>query len=393
MDFIIQTSAQFGYGFEKCGCVRLRSISDVFLVPKYFPMRSLAFVFLTLFSVFLKVEVSAQIIYSKDSVAISDAKELVRNCVENEDIINLAMKEGISFDVDGFCYCMVANIYSAVHSSVLLSLAETPGDPRTAALEVLLQEPDAIKAIIGCVENMITYESDFTVYGNEIDSLTQAVAVIACVEEIMSDEDIGDIRREDAERYCWCAIGSLAQRGYSMAALNDIDNEDSEMFVEIVMPCVQMHLFGDDGIAGYNNVYSPMDISGDTSLFIQVPLKSQINNTYKIKVKIGEFSRYYLFDTGASDMVINREMEKKLRDAGVIHDSLFVANCTYTLANNDMVEAQTYLVDGVHVGGYIVDNVHIDVFDNATLIMGMGFLNKFSNWQLSEDKEMLFLWR
>ncbi|MCH8545344.1 MAG: retroviral-like aspartic protease family protein [Cryomorphaceae bacterium] len=340
---------------------------------------------------FMSFALSAQMVLTKDGVPIMEMTDLMQECVGNEEILELQNRMGITFEVDSFCACIITSMFSNVHSSVFESVVHLE-DREEMIMEILIQQPEAMKSLLECVEANVEYGEEFEFLSGESTELTLTIAKFACVEEIVGDGDMSEISREAAENYCECALTKLLDRGYKLSEVQTLTEEDSELFVEIVMPCVMEHLIESDEVVS-NNVYDPLDIIGDDDAFIEVPLKEDLNNTYKIKVRIADNVHYFLFDTGASDMVIHRGLESKLRKAGVINDSMFVGTCTYTMANNELVEADTYLIDGIEVGGYTINNVYIDVFDNATLIMGMGFLNKFADWHFKPKEQLLLLWR
>lgn len=364
----------------------------LFLPRKLVFMRNIIQNLWLILLLFVSTALSAQMVFTKDSVPIMEISDLMHECVGNEDILDIQQRLGITFDVDSFCYCVITSMFSNVHSSVFESVVHFE-DKEEMVLEILIQQPEAMKSLMECVETNIEYSEEFEVQPGESSSVTMAIAKYACVEEIIGDDDLSEFTREEAENYCECALAKLLDRGYKLSEIETLTEEDSELFVEIVMPCVMEHLIGEVDMSVSNNVYDPLDIEGEEADFIEVPLKDNLNNTYKVKVRIADNAHYFLFDTGASDMIIHRELEARLRKAGVINDSLFVGTCTYTLANNETVEADTYLIDGIEVGGYTINNVYIDVFDNATLIMGLGFLEKFSDWQLKQKDMVLMLWR
>lgn len=43
-----------------------------------------------------------------------------------------------------------------------------------------------------------------------------------------------------------------------------------------------------------------------------VPLIDYFDNGYKLRITISGVTRYYLLDTGASDLIINRDTEREL---------------------------------------------------------------------------------
>jgi hypothetical protein len=64
------------------------------------------------------------------------------------------------------------------------------------------------------------------------------------------------------------------------------------------------------------NVYNINDIKGGSYRSL-IPLTDYFGKGYKVKITIAGVSKYYLFDTGASDLIIDRDTERELLLNGV----------------------------------------------------------------------------
>jgi len=84
----------------------------------------------------------------------------------------------------------------------------------------------------------VKIEEDYEFSNSNNPDLQIKIGIKICVDEIMNDEENKDIWTEDlAEEYCVCAINKLYSAGYTYKDILEIEDENSESFNEIVMPC------------------------------------------------------------------------------------------------------------------------------------------------------------
>ena len=116
---------------------------------------------------------------------------------------------------------------------------------------------------------------------------------------------------------------------------------------------------------------------------IVIPIKKEGNMNF-ISIKIGGKSYKYLFDTGASDMVINTEMKDYLMQAGVLKSSDFGRDRIYEIANGQKVSFKTATLNSIEISGNKFTDIPIAIGDDASLLLGMSFLDRF-NWRINKD--------
>ena len=87
----------------------------------------------------------------------------------------------------------------------------------------------------------------------------------------------------------------------------------------------------------------------------------------KIKISISGVSKYYLFDTGASDLIIDRDTERELLLNGVLKRENYLGKTQYTTANNQIMEAQVVKVDNITIAAIVT------VVWRANLTIGMDY--------------------
>jgi clan AA aspartic protease (TIGR02281 family) len=114
---------------------------------------------------------------------------------------------------------------------------------------------------------------------------------------------------------------------------------------------------------------------------------------YKVKISIDGISKYYLLDTGASNLIINRDVERDLLINGSLTKKDYLGTELYSLANNQNVTAQLVRLNNIKIGEYVVNNVTAAIIDDGSLLCGIGLLEKFRKWELDNGEEMLILYR
>ena len=102
---------------------------------------------------------------------------------------------------------------------------------------------------------------------------------------------------------------------------------------------------------------------------------------------------YFLFDTGASELLINSKLEKDLINSGAIESSDYVSNKSFETADGSIITAKGVRLNNIIIGGYQVNNVIAYVTDEGGMLCGMGLLNKFKKWKFQKDDKSLILYK
>ena len=111
----------------------------------------------------------------------------------------------------------------------------------------------------------------------------------------------------------------MFSNGYDLEEILQAEDENSPAYNEIVLPCVKEVMF--EKIEN-SNLNKSGDVTGIDSK-ISVPLIDDFDNGYKVKVSIDGVSKYFLIDTGASDLIIDSDLERELLLNGTLKkDSL-----------------------------------------------------------------------
>jgi len=236
-------------------------------------------------------------------------------------------------------------------------------------------------------------KEDYNFRQHEEMSETQKTFLIrACVKEVFEDPLSSELfTYKEAENYCICAFDKLIENGYSYGKLLEIENMDSEAFNEIAIPCISEAL-GEELSSLLENNYMPNDISGNNNIS-SIDLVDYFGTGYKIKLTISGITKYFLFDTGASDLIINSDLERALLLNGSLTKEDYLGTEYYELANNETIEARIVRLNNIHIGDYYVDNVIAGVVDGGSLLCGLGLLKKFRKWEFEESGKTLKIYK
>lgn len=325
---------------------------------------------------------TAQKVMSKDGMELGERQSLIEACMKGGEQQTV---QGVTMSMAEFCACICDELMPNLNSWELLEATQTN------SMETLMLKPDNLELLLACAEDKFSVHDDYRFGSDKIDEFQWAVAKANCVRECMRDPEVRDlINEEQADRYCDCALGKLIEKGFTYKELMEIEDTDSEAFMEVALPCLLGVFEGGDEVP--ESIYDPADIRGRKPS-VKVPLTEVPGLGFKLKLDIGGFTRYYVLDTGASDLIIDDVLEEKLLDAGVITEENYWGIVEYNLANNETVPARVYIVDNITIGGYQVNNVVMACMDGGSLLCGKGFLDKFSRWELHKKDKVLVVYR
>ncbi len=119
----------------------------------------------------------------------------------------------------------------------------------------------------------------------------------------------------------------------------------------------------------------------------------RFRNQSEVKIGIGGVSDNFLFDGGASELIINQHVEKLLLQDGVLQLSDYIIKTKFKLTNQQVVEVQLVRLRYVSIGEYTVYNVVAAIIKDATLLCGQGFLDKFRKWEVLGAENVLILYK
>ncbi|MBC7935998.1 MAG: clan AA aspartic protease [Rhizobacter sp.] len=213
-------------------------------------------------------------------------------------------------------------------------------------------------------------------------------SVNSCIDNIQKNSN-KTLDSNKVKNFCSCQFELIKSKKLSDKEYAAISDPNSLLFFEIMFKCGDP--FGDE-IAGSSKNWtanSVSDITGPPSDSIQV---LNMNGMTFVKLKIGSFVQFWLFDTGASDLLISKEMEETLKADNVIKDKNYKGIKEYEMANGIIDTCRTYTIDGIRIGSYYLNNITVAASDKAKRnIVGKSLINKFSSWMLNNKNNTLIL--
>jgi len=326
-----------------------------------------------------------QKVKTKDGVLLGDRKDFISSCASGaeEEMMNL---KGMEINTYDYCSCVCDNIIP------MLQYDELDAAIKNDNLVALFMKEENLNEIKNCLKGNLEVDEEFEFNKNNRSEVTIELAKQECINGILEDPEMNEAWSEEmADDYCACAMDKLYSKGYTFKDLLDIENEDSESFNEIAVPCVTEILSKYKENLSDNN-YVPSDITGSPTSS-KIILLDYLGNGYKLKISINGISKYFLFDTGASDLIINQDFERELLIEGAIKKDDYQGEKTYSMANNEEVEAQMVKLNDIQIGDYTVNNVIVAVLKEGSLLCGKGFLDKFKKWELDQENKTLTLYR
>jgi hypothetical protein len=337
----------------------------------------------------LTFQCAAQVVKTKDGVSLGKRSEFMSSCtkVGEEKLMNI---NGIEVETYKYCACICDNLFPTINSWEMEEAVK-----QNKITELILKDKN-LEILMQCLEENYKINEDYKFeYSNSAEfspELQKKAAVKICAKEIMSGPESKDIwTKELAEEYCECAVNKLFSEGYTYKAIVELEDENSESFNEILIPCVAEAL-KDKTEFKSSNTYNVDDIKGGGYRSL-IPLVDYFGQGYKIKITISGVSKYYLFDTGASDLIIDRDTERELLLNGVLKRENYLDKTAYTLANNQTIHAQKVKVNNISVGDYTLNNVVIAIIDEGYLLCGKSFLDKFKKWEIDKKNNFLILYK
>lgn len=189
-------------------------------------------------------------------------------------------------------------------------------------------------------------------------------------------------------KFCSCQLELVKQKKLTDAELETLNNPNSLLFYEMMYTCGDPFEDNKKTDRNWNGEFEK-DISGPAADTVSI---LNLNGMTYVKVKVGNMSQIWLFDTGASDLLINKDMETSLKAQNVLSDKNYIGVGEYEMANGMIDTCRKYKIDNIQIGNFHVNNVIIAVTDKGKrIIVGKTLLNKFSQWNMDNRKNVLVL--
>ena len=329
-----------------------------------------------------------QSIYSKDNVNLGDREEFITTCERSANkVIHL---KGVDIEMGSYCSCVCDQLMPELYSWEMKEAVEN-----NTLIELFTADKN-LKIILDCATPNVKVGENHNFGYKSFEEYSEAeilIGIKSCVFETERDSELTELfSSNQIYSYCSCAIEKLIREGYTLGQLNKIEDENSEAFNEITLPCIENLSIEEGNSETFINEYIIDDISGNNYM-TEIRLNNFLGNGYKIKINIDGVIKYFLFDTGATDLIIDSEMERELIFNGSIKKEDYLGEQEFVLADNSIVIGRVVRLNNIKIGDYIVDNVIVSVLDGGSLLCGLGLLDKFRKWDFIKDSEILKIYK
>ena len=211
------------------------------------------------------------------------------------------------------------------------------------------------------------------------------------VENCMKSIQKSTVKKLDSvklENFCICQLNLVRSKKVSDIEMKTLNNPNSLFFYEMMYKCGNP--FTEEGSNASNwNQQMANNVIGPGADTIHI---LTLNGMTYVKVKTGSMVQFWLFDTGASDLLINTEMEQQLKEENILGNDNYLGTEVYEMANGTIDTCRRYSINNVRIGNYSVNNVQVAVTQKGKkIIVGKALLNKFRNWVLDNRDNTLIL--
>jgi clan AA aspartic protease (TIGR02281 family) len=96
-------------------------------------------------------------------------------------------------------------------------------------------------------------------------------------------------------------------------------------------------------------------------------------------------------DSGATDVMLPRNVAARLISAGSLTHADYVTAKTYRLADGSLRTQQVYRLRSLKVGALIVRDIHCTISNDDTGLLGQSFLSRAQDWAIDNRRHVLML--
>lgn len=115
------------------------------------------------------------------------------------------------------------------------------------------------------------------------------------------------------------------------------------------------------------------------------------NGVYYINITIDNITRKFILDSGASDVLISKELEKSLIRKGFIKKEDYLPDGLYKIADGSIIKCRRLLIPKLTIGEFTLLNVQATVNYSDTMLLGKSVLDKFTSWNIDNLSKTLKL--
>ena len=310
-------------------------------------------------------------IYTKEGRQILIRKDLIRNCLHSfhkdfNDTAALAI-----------CECQINKLDKHFTKKQYKQFT----DDRMIDLNGLIKSDSAFH---------IQYQECYTASGKTL--LLEAEGfesdfITGCVRDIQKNTE-KTLDSNKLIKFCKCQLEMVKNKKITDLQMKALSNPNSLLFYEVMYTCGNPFEENEKYEKPWSET-SIKDIDGPETDTINI---LTMNGMTYLKLKTGSLVQFWLLDTGASDLLINKDMESTLKNEHIITDENYLGTGEYEMANGMIDTCRKYLINNISIGKYKLNNIVVAVTDKGKrIIAGKILLNKFSNFILDNKENLLIL--
>ena len=191
------------------------------------------------------------------------------------------------------------------------------------------------------------------------------------------------------KEYCSCAFEKIHFNNKMDIdkIKKETENINGVMYNEVFLSCLEE--------AKINKQLESTNYGQNSKTMIDTIPLLKVFGANKVKVVFGDYPYYFIFDTGASDILVSEKFIEELKSNGVIKTINYLKdNVTYITASGESLICKQIMLTNIKIGKFTIDSAPVGVYKgDIDFLLGASFLKKFKNYSVIENNSYLILER
>lgn len=216
----------------------------------------------------------------------------------------------------------------------------------------------------------------------------------------MVSED--DLKSSNITSDCFCK--AHAEALIKIVSKMDFENMTTEEQYKLVIDMMDEHstLHAEyiHNLSVLTETMCKRSVSSSSSISVKGPQKGDValaryGSMYRVKLTIGNSSKYFTVDTGAENSFISKSYSRELEDMDLILPNNYIESAEYQDAHGKTVMHKRVMLNNVKIGDFTLNNVIFAIANNdsAGFLLGKDILNAFQSCNINNATYTLELIR